>query len=151
MRTVRTTDGTTYLLLKESSDSSLVRDPRTGREEFLPNADLEPVDEPPLVTAARAIPDPVRALITATHSERTLGLLVDLHQRGPQSARGLLETHDLCESDLLGAITEFRAAGIVEEVDVAGDRGYGVTEDGRAAIEVLLQLQDAVATESDGR
>ena len=137
MRTVQTPDGTTYLLLKESSESSLVRDPRTGSEEFLPNEDLEPVDEAPLVTAASAIPEPVRKLITATHTERTLGLLVDLHQHGPRAARGMLEVHDLCESDLLGAITEFRVAGLVAETTVAGERGYELTEDGESAVEFL--------------
>lgn len=139
MRTVQTPDGTTYLLLKESSDSSLVRDPRTGEEEFIPNDDLEPVDDAPLVTVASAVPGPVRALVTATHSERTLGLLVDLHQHGARSVRGMLETHDLCESDLLGAITEFRAASLVAETDVAGERGYELTEDGQAAVSFLLQ------------
>lgn len=139
MRTVQTPDGTTYLLLKESSESSLVRDPRTGEEEFLPNDELEPVDEPPLVTAAGAIPESVRNLIVATHTERTLGLLVDLHQHGARSARELLEVHELCESDLLGAITEFRAAGLVEETDVAGERGYQMTKAGETAVEFLLR------------
>lgn len=139
MRTVKTPDGRVYLLLKESEDSSLVRDPRTGDEEFIPNADLEPVDEAPLVTAAGAIPDHVRTLVTATHTERTLGLLVDLHQHGPRSVRGMLETHDLCESDLLGAVTEFRASGLVEETEVAGERGYRLTDDGAAAVEFLLR------------
>lgn len=138
MRTVQTPDGTTYLLLKESSDSSLVRNPRTGVDEFLPNDDLEPVEEAPLVTAASAIPEAVRTLITATHSEHTLGLLVDLHQHGPRAVRGMLETHDLCESDLLGAITEFRAAGLVEETTVAGERGYRLTDDGTTAVEFLM-------------
>jgi hypothetical protein len=138
MRTVTTADGTTYLLLKESSDSSLVRDPQTGAESFIPNADLEPVDEPALVTAASAVPEPLRRLVTATHTERTLGLLVDLHQHGPRAVRGMLETHDLCESDLLGAVTEFRAAGLVEETTVAGERGYRLTETGTTAIEALL-------------
>lgn len=137
MRTVQTPDGTTYLLLKESSESSLVRDPATGTEQFMPNEDLEPVDEAPLVTAASAIPEPVRALVTATHTERTLGLLVDLHQHGPRAVRGMLEVHDLCESDLLGAITEFRAAGLVDETTIAGERGYELTDGGEAAIEYL--------------
>lgn len=137
MRTVQTPDGTPYLLLKESSESSLVRDPRTGEEEFIPNTDLEPVDEAPLVVAASTVPEPVRKLITATHSERTLGLLVDLHLHGPRAVRGMLEFHDLCESDLLGAITEFRAGGLVRETTVAGERGYELTEDGERAIEFL--------------
>ena len=143
MRTVQTPDGTTYLLLKESSESSLVRDPRTGEEEFLPNEDLEPVDEAALVTAASAIPDPVRALITATHTERTLGVLVDLHHHGPRAARGMLSVHDLCESDLLGAITEFRVAGLVDETTVAGERGYELTEEGAAALDYLLPPETA--------
>jgi len=137
MRTVRTPDGTTYLLLKESSESSLVRDPRTGEEAFLPNEDLEPVEEAALVTAASAIPDPVRKLITATHDERTLGLLVDLHQHGPRSARGMLEVHDLCETDLLGAVSEFRAAGLVEETTVGGERGYRLTDDAATILDDL--------------
>lgn len=137
MRTVETPDGTRYRLVTESSDSSLVRDPRTGEEMYLPNEALEPVDDPGPVTAASAIPDAVRRLVTATHTERALGLLVDLHRHGPRSAREMLAVHDLCESDLLGAVTEFQAAGLLEEADVAGERGYRLTELGRDAIETL--------------
>ena len=135
MRTVRDEDGTVYVLLRESSDASLVRDPTTGETTHLPNASLEPVSgDSPLSVAATAVPEPVRAVLTAVHDERTLGLLVELVDRECVSARELLDAVDLCESDLHGALSEFRAAGLIEEATVDGRRGYAVTELARQGI-----------------
>jgi len=146
MRTVRDADGRTYLLLEESAESSLVRDPRTGEERRLSNGDVEPaggVD--PLEAAALSVPEETRRVLTVAHSERALGLLVELRERGPLSARAALATYDLCEGDLHGLFGEFRAAGLVEEADVAGEPGYALTGDGEAGIDALLRDPDRVA------
>ncbi|WP_353633464.1 hypothetical protein ABSL23_08955 [Halobacterium sp. NMX12-1] len=138
MRTVRDDDGHRYLLLKQSSDSSLVRDPETGDERHVPNDDLEPADgEAPLDALASAVPEPARRVTTACHDDWHLGLLVDLADRGPLAAREMLGAYDTCESDLLGAVTELRAAGLVEEATVNGERGYRLTEPGREGIAAL--------------
>jgi len=135
MRTVRDEEGTRYLLLEESGDASLVRDPATGEKRHLPNDSIEPVDgESPLVTAGRAVPGPVRRLLTATPEERALGLLLEIRAREPVDVRTLLSLGDYCESDLHGVLAEFRAAGLVAETDATGVRGYGTTADGRAAL-----------------
>jgi hypothetical protein len=123
--------------VKRSSDSSLVRDPETGAERYLPNDELTTTDESPLVVAAGSIPEPRRRLLTAVHDEQVLGLLVELDDRGPLSVRELLGRYDLCESDLHGRVGELRAAGLVREADVGGERGYETTEiasDGLAAL-----------------
>lgn len=138
MRTVQDQAGRRYLLLTESGDASRVRDPATGEERFLPNDQLEAVrGESPLVTAARGIPEPTRRVLTAVPTERALGLLVELVARGPLPVVSLLEAYDLCESDLLGVISEFRAAGLVAEADVAGERGYDATDLAREGVEHL--------------
>ncbi len=129
MRTVRDTDGNRYLLVKESSESSHVRDPATGDERYLPNDDLEPDDgESPLTVAATGIPASVRRVMTAVPNDRALGLLIELADRGPISAVELLDAYDLCESDLHGLLAEFRAAGLVEEATAYGERGYDATD-----------------------
>lgn len=128
MRTVEDDAGDRYILLKESGDSSLVRDPESGERRHIANEALEPVaGESPLSTAAGAVPGPVRTLLTAVPDERALGLLLELEERGPLGVRALLE-YDLCESDLHGLLAEFRAAGLVTETEVAGERGYETTE-----------------------
>jgi hypothetical protein len=132
-------DDRRYLLVKRSSDSSRVRDPGTGEETYLPTEELTAVDDGPLETAAAAVPDPVRALVAATHGDRGLGLLVEL-SRSPLTVRELMGRYDLCESDALGMATEFRAAGLVAEVRVGGERGYELTETGEAAVEALADL-----------
>lgn len=137
MRTVETPDGTRYLLVKRSSESSRVRDPATGEEQFLPNEDLTPVDAGPLETAAGAVPEATRTLLTATHDERALGLLLELRRRGPVAVRDLLGDYDLCESDVLGILTEYRVAGLVDEESVAGERGYRLTDEAAAALATL--------------
>jgi len=138
MRTVRDDAGSRYILLKESAESSLVRDPETGVERHLPNETLEPVEgESPLTTAASAVPEAVRTVLTAAHDERALGLLVELDGRGPLSVRELLDSYDLCESDLHGLLAEFRAAGLIDEADVSGRRGYETTAIAGEAVEAL--------------
>jgi hypothetical protein len=150
MRTVRGTDGTAYLLLKRSSESSRVRDPETGEERYVPNADLEVIDEAsPLSTAAGAIDEPVRQLIRAVHDDETLGLLVELVDRGPLAAITVLDAYDLCESDLHGRLTELQVAGLVETTEVDGRRGYAATDLARVAI-AALRASDADGHPTDG-
>lgn len=132
-------DGSRYLLVKRSSESSRVRDPGTGEEKYFPTDELTAVDDGPLETAAAAVPDPVRALVAATHGNRGLGLLVEL-SHGPVAVRELMGRYDLCESDALGMVTEFRAAGLVAETRVGGERGYELTETGETAVEALVDL-----------
>ena len=128
MRTVRDESGTHYVLLKQSSESSLGRDPETGAEKHVANEELEPIDgESPLATAATAVPDSVRTVLTAAHDDRALGLLLELNRRGPLSVHDLLDSYALCESDLHGLLGEFRAAGLVETTEVLGQPGYEAT------------------------
>jgi hypothetical protein len=140
MRTVRDEEGDRYLLVKRSAESSLVRDPETGAERYLPTADLTvETGASPLSTAADAVPASVRRVLTATPNERALGVLVELVDRGPLAVRTLLDDYDLCESDLHGAVLEFRAAGLVAETDVAGERGYEATGTAREAVAHLRE------------
>lgn len=138
MRTVRDESGTRYVLVKQSSESSLVRDPETGAEKHVANERLEPVDgESPLSTAAHAVPASVRTVLTAAHDDQALGLLIELNRRGPLSVHDLLDSYDLCESDLHGLLAEFRAAGLVDEATVLGQPGYGTTASASDAVEWL--------------
>ncbi|WP_435317819.1 DUF7346 family protein [Haloarchaeobius sp. TZWSO28] len=143
MRTVRDDSGDRYLLVKRSSEASLVRDPATGEERYVENDRLEPAEgETPLETAAGAVSPAVRRILTATHDDRSLGLLVELVDGGPIAVRDLLATYDLCESDMLGLLTEFRAAGLVEEATIAGERGYDATDLAREGVTALRGTQD---------
>jgi len=135
MRTVEDEDGRRYLLAKR--DTPRVRDPESGAERRRDPDGLEIVDEPPLATAASGVPPAVRRVLTAVPDERTLGLLVELVDRGPLPVVDLLDAYDLCESDLHGALAEFRAAGLVAEASVAGERGYDATAPAREAVAAL--------------
>ncbi|WP_135533476.1 DUF7346 family protein [Halostella pelagica] len=138
MRTVRDESGDRYLLLKQSGESSRVRDPATGEERYVDNDALSVVEgESPLATSARGVPEDVRQVIAAVHDDRSLGLLAEIADRGPVGIRELLDAYDLCESDLHGLLAEFRAAGLVEEARVAGERGYDATETATAALDAL--------------
>ena len=138
MRTVRDDEGDRYLLLKRSAESSRVRDPETGEERHVDNDALSLVEgESPLETAARGVPEAVRRVVTVAHDDRSLGLLAEIADRGPVAVRTLLDAYDLCESDLHGLLAEFRAAGLIEEARVAGERGYAATEETAAALASL--------------
>ncbi|PHQ40005.1 hypothetical protein DJ69_03275 [Halorubrum persicum] len=128
MQTVRDAAGETYLLVKRSAESSRVRNPDTGEERYVDNDELRVVDgESPLATAASGVPAPVRRTLGAVRDDRSLGLLAVVVDEGPLAAIDLLDAADMCESDLHGTLTEFRAAGLIEEVEVAGRRGYEAT------------------------
>jgi hypothetical protein len=142
MRTVRDDAGTRLLLVKQSGDSSRVRDPETGEERYVPNDDLEFVDESPLETAASTVPAATRTILSAVRDDRALGLLLELDERGPLAVRDLLSAYDLCESDLHGLLGEFRAAGLVAEATVAGQRGYRLTETGSDGLAHLQPSPD---------
>lgn len=136
MRTVEH-DGDSYLLVKRSGESSLVRDPETGEERYLPNDELVAAGGSPLALSARRVSEPTRRLLTAVRSERALGVLLELDERGPLSVRTVLGEYDLCESDLHGLFGEFRAAGLVAETEVGGERGYRLTDRGREGLAAL--------------
>jgi len=139
MQTVRDATGATYLLVKRSADSSRVRDPATGEERYVDNDELRVVDgESPLATAASGVPAPVRQALEAVRDDRSLGLLAVVVDEGPIAAIDLLDAADMCESDLHGTISEFRAAGLIDEVDVAGRRGYEATS---VAVEAMGLLR----------
>lgn len=154
MRTVETPAGKRYLLLEESGDACLVRDPATGETLYVEGDRLSPVEgdgltdgdcdpltdgdgDPPLAAAASGIAHPVRQLLTAVHDDQSLGLVVELVDRGPVAAADLFGAYDLCESDFHGLLTELRAAELVSEVQVAGARGYDATETAVTAVESL--------------
>ncbi|SEW00930.1 DUF7346 family protein [Natrinema salifodinae] len=151
MKTVEDDTGRRYLLLKRSDTASLVRDPTNGNECYVQNDRLEDVDESPLETAARSVDDPVLTLLTNVHDEETLGLVVELAERGPLGVRTLLDAYDICESDLHGRLTVLSAAGLIEETDVAGERGYRVTEDCERALAVLRSSLEDRAEETPKR
>lgn len=137
MKSVQDDTGKRYLLLKRSEHASLVRDPETGNECYVQNDRLADIDESGLETAARSVPGPVRRLLTAVHDETTLGLVIELSDRGPLGVRTLLDAYDVCESDLHGRLTVLRSAGLLEETDVAGERGYGTTAACDRALETI--------------
>jgi hypothetical protein len=130
-------DGDRYLLLKRSTDESLVRDPETGETRHLPTDDLTVTGDPPLATAAGRVPEPTRRVVAAVHSEAALGLLVELDERGPLGVRELLGVTERCESDLHGLVGELQAAGMVAETEVDGERGYRLTDGARAGLLTL--------------
>ncbi len=138
MQTVRTEGGERYLLVDSSKESSRVRDPTTGEEHTVATERLEPTGESALDTAVRGVPEPVRRLVSAVPDESALGLLYEIDARGAVAARDLL-SYDYCESDLHGLCGEFRAAGLLEACEVAGERGYRTTP---AASAALAELRD---------
>lgn len=140
MQTVRDGAGDRYLLLKRSEESSLVRDPDTGETRYLDNDDLAPADGvSALETAAGEIDEPVRRLLSAVHDDEGLGLLVVLSARGPLPVREVLGLDDSCESDLHGLLVELQAAGLIDDREIAGERGYATTD---RAEDALSSLRD---------
>ncbi|WP_312909660.1 DUF7346 family protein [Natronosalvus caseinilyticus] len=138
MKPVRGDDGTRYLLVKRSSDSSLVRDPTTGEERYVANDRLEALpEESALELAAQAVDDDVRPLLLSIHDERTLGLVLEIAGRGPLGVREILEYSDFCESDLHGRLTVLTAGGVLEETEVGGERGYAISESASRGLELL--------------
>jgi len=135
MRTVRDDAGRRYLLLKESAEACLVRDPETGEERYIDNGALTQTGQSPLVTAAERLSGETRRDLTHVPGERGMGLLAELDRRGTLAVRTLLRDYDVCESDLHGLLGELRAAGAIEEAAVAGERGYALTDATRETLD----------------
>jgi hypothetical protein len=135
METVRDDAGRRYLLLKESAEACLVRDPDTGEEQYIDNGHLTRTGQSPLVTAAERLSAETRRDLSRVPGERGLGLIAELDRRGPLAVRTLLVEYDVCESDLHGLLGELRAAGAIEETSVAGERGYALTEATRETLD----------------
>ena len=147
MKTVQDDTGKRYLLLKRSDHASLVRDPQNGNECYVQNDRLEDLEsESALETATGCVSDPVKTLLTNVHDEATLGLLVELEERGPLGVRTLLDAYDFCESDLHGRLTVLTAAGLLEETKVADERGYQVTKTCVRALETVRVDDDEEPT-----
>ncbi len=132
-------DGSRYLLIKESGETSLVRDPDTGDEQYLPNDELRVTGESPLAVAASTIPEGTRVLLTAVHSTDALGLLLEVDTRGPLTTREIIEAYDRCEADLHGLLGELRAAGLLTTVNPGDERNpqYDTTTLASDALESL--------------
>jgi len=133
VRTVRDDAGERHLLVKRSGDACLLRDPRTGAERYVEADALTAEGRPPLVTAAEGVSERARDSLPVA-GDRAVGLLADLAARGPLGVRRMLDDYELCESDLHGALAELRAAGLLAETRVAGERGYEATDAARAAL-----------------
>lgn len=135
MRIVRDEAGRHYLRRKRSSDASLVQDLETGETRYVENRRLEPVEgADPTATAAGSLTAGARRSLRPVADDRTLGLLVLVARNGPIPVRDLLDMVDLCESDLHGSVSELRAAGLLSETEVAGVRGYEVTDRAKTAL-----------------
>lgn len=142
MRTVETPDGERYLLLSTSDGTARLRDPTTGAEQTVDADAVDPVTESPLSVAAGGVPEPVRRVLTAVHDERALGVVVMLVDDGPTAVVDLLSYSGLCESDFNGLFGELRAAGLVAESEIAGERGYEATETAEEAVQQLRSRGD---------
>ena len=142
MRIVRDETGRRFFLIKRSTEQWLLRDPNTGETTYRDPVELEFVGgESALSIAAGTLPNPMRTLVTAVATERTLGLLVELDRDGPLAVRTMLDRYDFCESDLHGILAEFRAAGLIEEQEIAGEGGYATTAVASDALERLQRDQ----------
>ncbi|MFB6218681.1 MAG: hypothetical protein ABEH77_05805 [Halobacteriaceae archaeon] len=126
MRPARDADGATVLVL-ERSDPAVVYDPGAGERRAVPATDLDPVEGDPLAAAGSALAADLAL------ADAALGVLADL-AASPRPVRGMLDAYGRCESDLHGLLAELQAAGLVEETEVGGERGYRLTEDARAAL-----------------
>lgn len=107
MEEVTDASGRRYVLLKQSSDASLLLDPATGDRRYRRNEELQPVDG-----GGGNPKEHLRSIIAAQE---------------PVSVRTLLDSTSLCESDLHGILWELKAGGSIQETDVGGERGYVTT------------------------
>lgn len=129
MRTVEDAEGNRLVVRKASGDSLLVADPESGRERYVDRDAVSAIEgDSVLATMAAAVPESTRRVLSAVHDDESLGLLLELVDRGPLAAVTLLDEYDQCESDLHGLLAEFRAAGLVTEADVVGERAYDATD-----------------------
>lgn len=119
-----------YILQRVVGEDCHVRTLPSGETTTQPAASLSPTDiEAALETVDDSLAD------ERVGSNAAAGLLLELVVDGPASARGLLDRFDVCESDLHGAASELRAAGLLEPTTVHGQRGYQAIVDDNQRLE----------------
>jgi hypothetical protein len=93
----------------------------------------------PLETVARTVPDSVRRILSVVSNESALGLLLVIDRRGPIAVSDIMDLSDLCESDINGLLSEFRAARLVEQeqLSIVGIPGYETTELASEGLSIL--------------
>jgi len=119
-------DGEQYCVLQRSNgEVCRVRELCNGTIITRPCSDLTPVS-PDEFVEARDVDIDISG--PRERSERAIALATEFAVAGPTSARVLLDRFDACESDIHGATTELRAAGLIKPTTVHGERGYRATE-----------------------
>jgi hypothetical protein len=106
----------------------------TGNEQHIDDDSVSPLE-----TVARTVPDSVRQILSVVSNEHALGLLLVIDRRGPIAVSDIMDLSDLCESDVNGLLSEFRAAGLIEQeqLSVVGVPGYRTTELAREGLSIL--------------
>ncbi|MFW6435455.1 MAG: DUF7346 family protein [Halovenus sp.] len=117
-------DGESYFILQQvlAEDCRLRHFP-SGSVTTRPCESITPVNSDDLGEIFEEVDTDVAVSPAAT------SLLLELAVGGPASARELLDRFDVCESDLHGAVSELRAAGVLEPTTVYGERGYRATSE----------------------
>ena len=134
MRAVVDAAGRRSLLLREHGEQAVLRDVETGERRTASLEDLASLDGGPLGTLVTDVPPSLPSPLDRAPTDRALALLVELHVAGPRPVRDLLADTTLCESDLHGLVGDLRAAGLVQDEPVAGERGYDLTPSATAAM-----------------
>lgn len=126
MHVVADGSGTRHVALAGDGDEMRLLDSASGESTRRAAGDLSRVEADPLAVAAEGVPSAAREAL-GVEDWRAVGLVAVLVADGPRSVRSLVGGLPLCESDLNGTLAELRAAGLVAETDVGGERGYRAT------------------------
>ena len=124
--------GTSYVLLKRSTEASLVRNLETGSIQYLPTSAFARV-----TTDDRTADSKVALATNFQHripNAAAHELITMLYDTGPSSVRVLLNETTLCERDFFAVTRELVLGDVLEPTDIAGEQGYALTDEARSNI-----------------
>lgn len=137
VRLAKGPEGAWVVVLEIESEQCRIGDLLSGESRWIRQEAVAIVDGVPLRAIGAAVPDAARQMEAAIRSDRELGLVLVVGTVGQVSVRALLDATSACESDLNGLLAELEAGDVLERTDVAGGRGYGLTEQAMKSLETL--------------
>lgn len=125
------------MLLEIESNQCRIREVTSGESTWVKRSGISITDDVSLRRIGEAAPATTRDIESAIGTARGWGLVLVVGAASPVSVRALLDTTTECESDLNGLLTELEVGDILERTDVAGERGYQLTETASNVVETV--------------
>lgn len=121
------------ILIKASQESSLIFIPDTNNYQFVPNTKLKPSKQAGIEPLGMLIKNKAAEedIQIPTVNATALGFLFDIQKHTPIPVQEVSNRYTLCESNLLGLVSELQATNLLTRTSSNGITYYKLTDKAR--------------------